>query len=1492
MKERREVAMLKESAKNKDVNGAAASLRDIKEEVKEEPKGHSARNTPDIKPPSNKMANGEAGVIKEENGGPMSVGSDNKRSPAGMGGAQGGPVTSRPESSVPGFIQQQSTIFVFSTGMANQAAESVKAGKHNSLISFHMESPSTQQSLAQRGQMGPGGRPINYPTMQHKPGMGGMPGPGPEMGGHMGPGMGGAPMGGPGMGPGMGGPPGMGNAVEQWVQEQNANLQQQQAMSGMHGYPMTSTAMGPNGPMPGQGGNMCPPGMMSGPPGSMGGPGGPFSMMDTSYEFNPDAVGPGGSISMPHINLSQNKVPNENLTPEQLKHRSEKFGRLSKLKGSLEMQGLLDSSGDMFIGPEGSMPGQQPNMSQQQAMMPHPGMMGGPGPGPGQGPPHPSMMSPSQQQQYMMQQQAHMQRMESPYPPGHPANFRPQGPGGPPGFGEMNQVQAQHAWSRLQAEFYDGKTMMHRSPHQQLAMMGGMGGPQGHPMNGPPPPYYSAMGPGPKRQPGPMGMVGSPTSPNAMMDGDPLAMFPASRSRPAMRMDPQAMEPMGPGGFGPGPSGMPPHSMASMGMMPGMEGPMMPGMEGPMMPGMSPQGPMGPQCHMGPQGPMCPQGPMGPQGPIGPQGPMPSGPMIAGRGGPVAMMGSSTGVSVVSSTSGRKNAAAAQVTLHRAGNPEQFMPDPTSANINAAGSKPPPSYAQAQKRKRDDMDDPFKNLQPTPSPTQLNYLNQFEGQELTITKQINSAYREPGPGAPPGGGGVDPNSVPPQPSHQHNTHFSSPASNSNHQVHSPMPHNPGNNNPGNNNPGGNPPSVKNPMSNSSQTSSTGHLGSPLHQSTGPSPHSGAGANMRLSHFDPPATNGNSGPSSTATSASGGMSSAPATPTAVGAKQQQQQQPGLTAAGSSSMSNITSASLANLAKGVENYTNQMTQNMMQGGPFHSIQVQGQVGNGGANGNSSSSTPSSNPPGPGPAQQPGSSVAPGGQPTTPKQYINNTNISQVNNYYMANRDNAQASLDVHPSMGGEGPHVSMSGGVSGSATMTTPSPMNGSMAGGMPPSHRETHHMQQQQHAAMMMTGGPGGMGASISMSQAQQMHHTSGPPTPGNAPMGGMHPGMSPSGPVKSPPYSTQHQPHPHPLPHPSMSTGMHQPGVSSAMGVPSNRLTSPSFPSSSVGNASVHIQPKAPNTIQYLPANPPPTQQPPNQPGMPGPPPAKRVASEMEMLARFGSPLDMKGNPTSTLQYFPGSPPNHAMRPHPSQGMPGGPPMGPEFSPQQSMEMQQAMMMRGGGPGPGPQDYNPMGPMGQGMHPGMSMGPNGPVGGPMHSPLGMDRMDMSGMGSPMDPAMMGPSPSAMRHVSALGPGGPGSMDPMSSMMGPGGGPPSGAYPGPSPSGYMPNGQSMMMSQHMQGPVPSGHPGSMPGMPMSHGGMQRMPGGPSGMRMQMPGGGGPGGGGGYQQYQQFQQQLYAQGRPRQMSPMAHMMGGPSGPGQPYMGMMPPNMPGPS
>jgi hypothetical protein len=42
-------------------------------------------------------------------------------------------------------------------------------------------------------------------------------------------------------------------------------------------------------------------------------------MMD-SYDFNIDSVGPGGTVSMPHMNLSQGKIPDENLTLEQVSH--------------------------------------------------------------------------------------------------------------------------------------------------------------------------------------------------------------------------------------------------------------------------------------------------------------------------------------------------------------------------------------------------------------------------------------------------------------------------------------------------------------------------------------------------------------------------------------------------------------------------------------------------------------------------------------------------------------------------------------------------------------------------------------------------------------------------------------------------------------------------------------------------------------------------------------------------------------------------------------------------------------------------------------------------------------------------------------------------------------------------------------------------------------------------------------------------------------------
>jgi len=46
-----------------------------------------------------------------------------------------------------GFLPQQSQVFVFSTSMANQAAEAVERGLCRTIIDFHMEQPRTRHFL-------------------------------------------------------------------------------------------------------------------------------------------------------------------------------------------------------------------------------------------------------------------------------------------------------------------------------------------------------------------------------------------------------------------------------------------------------------------------------------------------------------------------------------------------------------------------------------------------------------------------------------------------------------------------------------------------------------------------------------------------------------------------------------------------------------------------------------------------------------------------------------------------------------------------------------------------------------------------------------------------------------------------------------------------------------------------------------------------------------------------------------------------------------------------------------------------------------------------------------------------------------------------------------------------------------------------------------------------------------------------------------------------
>ena len=385
------------------------------------------------------------------------------------------------------------------------------------------------------------------------------------------------------------------------------------------------------------------------------------------------------------------------------------------------------------------------------------------------------------------------------------------------------------------------------------------------------------MGPGPMQSPPGMPMGGGMGSPGGMMSG-----------------------PMGPGPFPGGPGGLP-HDwenlspaqrewyklqqqfvsekrqkareiqMHQMGPMGNLGGGPPPPYGFPGMRGRGPMSPTSPPYNGAPMGGPSP-GP-GDQFIMGPRGPTMMGPRGMGPGfdpigpGPGAMF-----PDIMEGPRGK------MPVIHRAGNPERMEAQP---------SKPPPSYQASQKRKRsgDDLDDLYKKLQPAPSPQQFSYLNQFEGHELTITKQLNMAYQE---GGSPGQGG--PKSVP-TPASQASDQFpqsnqSTGASTTGTSVASPLP-----------------TTTTAPVT--TTASVTPNPASPVvTTATNTSRPPSAQAGGRLSHYPPPG----SGP------------------------------PGKKDSLSLSSSNITSASLANLAKGVEHLSNQMQQNMMQGGPFHNIQVQ--------------------------------------------------------------------------------------------------------------------------------------------------------------------------------------------------------------------------------------------------------------------------------------------------------------------------------------------------------------------------------------------------------------------------------------------------------------------------------------------------------------------------------------------------------------------------
>lgn len=230
-----------------------------------------------------------------------------------------------------------------------------------------------------------------------------------------------------------------------------------------------------------------------------------------------------------------------------------------------------------------------------------------------------------------------------------------------------------------------------------------------------------------------------------------------------------------------------------------------------------------------------------------------------------------------------------------------------------------------QKRRRpigDKTDDIYRHLQPAPSPQQFCSLNLFEGQELTITRQLNLAYQEPGYPSPS-------QSTPTQPRKKKKGDPSSKQK------------------------------IDEQKSNKSELpltpelfSSASSLLSPLPQTNVSTPNTNT-TTPKLT-LSPAAVEQSVGSISMDTMTASASVSGTNTSTAMDIKRQLQADhvagcstssstPSTSSTNSSVprnpsvLNNITSATLASLAKGVESLSDRMQMDMKQGGPFRTVQM---------------------------------------------------------------------------------------------------------------------------------------------------------------------------------------------------------------------------------------------------------------------------------------------------------------------------------------------------------------------------------------------------------------------------------------------------------------------------------------------------------------------------------------------------------------------------
>ncbi|CAL8344632.1 unnamed protein product [Boreogadus saida] len=558
-----------------------------------------------------------------------------------LGGGQGS-VTE--PSSGGGQKAGSKVVYVFTTEMANKAADAVLTGHTENIISFHMKNISNNKEKAHlllnnalRNESKPPGQPQSHQDPPHQPG--------PK----------------PGMtdsGPPQSSSQGAQSGVQPQEGPSSGGMEPKHLPGNSPGHPSAPGDQPPGGQPEGGGGG--------------GGHGGP-----QQGDGGPAAAGGQGSAGLtPQQQQQQQQLAQEllnmeantdGLSQEQLEHRQRSLQTLRDIQrmlfpddrdapppGPPQCHGGPHEGGPDGGGPRRPEQGPlQAMMAQSQSLGPGPG---GPRPqGPPFGPPHgpPREMPPFPQDDMG----PHMG-----------------GPGGCGGDGDQ-MTPEQVAWLKLQQEFYEEKKRKQEMQHRPLPpdmMMHPHGGPRAM-MRGPPPPYQMGpgemwgggpgggghppehyqerMGPGPprgmpqhmQRMPGFQGMM------NPDMDGPPRPGMGWPDDMPPRMGDPRMGDPrgfpggpggmfggpgggrgerfpnpqavqeamfhqgMGPGGGGPGDKGLPPGMMMDMqrmmghqrgGMDPGAMGmfPRMPG-DGPMSPSARLQGmggrEMGPEFGMG-----------------------------------------------------------------------------------------------------------------------------------------------------------------------------------------------------------------------------------------------------------------------------------------------------------------------------------------------------------------------------------------------------------------------------------------------------------------------------------------------------------------------------------------------------------------------------------------------------------------------------------------------------------------------------------------------------------------------------------------------------------------------------------------------------------------------------------------------------------------------------------------------------------------------------